>query len=131
MVALAQSPKKLLKFVPISSRSGGTSRLDPTAGPDFAADPRVLELIGHVTEAAAAAHISISVCGDAAADRRVLPLLIGLGVRVVSVPAAKVGQVHNWLSHLDVGACTALAAKAAAALSARENWELVDRAGLS
>src|SRR5262249_11934662 len=31
--ALAQSPKKILKFVPISSRSGRTSRLDPTAPP--------------------------------------------------------------------------------------------------
>jgi phosphoenolpyruvate-protein kinase (PTS system EI component) len=115
----------------LASQVLNLSRLDPTAGPGFAADPRVLELIGHVTEAAAAADISISVCGDAAADRRVLPLLIGLGVRVVSVPAAKVGQVHDWLSNLDVGVCTALAAKAAAALSARENWELVDRAGLS
>jgi phosphoenolpyruvate-protein kinase (PTS system EI component) len=109
----------------------GLGRLDPSAGPGLAADPRVLELIGHVTETAAAAPISVSVCGDAAADPRVLPLLVGLGVRVVSVPAARVSQVRDWVSRLDTGACAAIAAKALTASSAQENWELVQRAGLS
>ncbi len=109
----------------------GLDRVDPSAGPGLAADPRVLELIDHVTAAAAAADISVSVCGDAAADLRVLPLLIGLGVRVVSVPAAKVGQVRASVSRLDTGACAATAAKALASSSAPENWELVHRADLS
>jgi phosphoenolpyruvate-protein kinase (PTS system EI component) len=37
------------------------------------------------------------VCGDAAADPSVLPLLIGLGVRTVSVGAARVPQVAQWI----------------------------------
>jgi phosphoenolpyruvate-protein kinase (PTS system EI component) len=109
----------------------GLDRLDPGAGPGLAADPRVLELIGEVTDAAAAARIPVSVCGDSAADRRVLPLLIGLGVRVVSVPAASVSRVRGWISRLDTGACAAIAAKALTTSSARENWELVGRADLS
>jgi phosphoenolpyruvate-protein kinase (PTS system EI component) len=109
----------------------GLDRVDPSAGPGLAADPRVLELIEHVTAAAAAADISVSVCGDAAADLRVLPLLIGLGVRVVSVPAARVGQVRASVSRLNTGACAAIAAKALASSSAPENWELVHRADLS
>jgi phosphoenolpyruvate-protein kinase (PTS system EI component) len=109
----------------------GLSRLDPSAGPRLAADPRVLSLIGHVVDAAAAAGISVSVCGDAAADPVVLPLLLGLGVRVVSVPAATVSRVRDWIGALDVGACAALAARALAVSSAPQAWELVRHAGLS
>jgi phosphoenolpyruvate-protein kinase (PTS system EI component) len=106
------------------------SRLDPAAGPALAADPRLLELIGHVIDAAAGAGIPVSVCGDSAASPLVLPLLVGLGIRTVSVPAAAVGRVRGELSRLDTGTCTALAAKAKAGSSARDSWELVQRAGL-
>ncbi len=109
----------------------GLDRLDPSAGPGLAADPRVLELVGHVVDAADAAGISVSVCGDSAADLRVLPLLIGVGVRVLSVPAAKVSQVRDSVSRLDTGACAAVAAKALTSSTAQENWELVRRAELS
>jgi phosphoenolpyruvate-protein kinase (PTS system EI component) len=109
----------------------GLDRLDPSAGPGLAADPRVLQLVRHVADAAAAAKISVSVCGDSAADPRVLPLLIGLGVRVVSVPAASVSRVREWIGTLDAGACAAIAAKALTSASAQENWELVHGADLS
>lgn len=103
-------------------------RDDPAGSPALAADPRVLTLIRHVVEAAADAGISVSVCGDSAADPLVLPLLIGLGVRAVSVPAAAVGRVRDWIAILDAGACAALAAKALGASSAPEVWELVRHA---
>ncbi len=106
------------------------SRLDPAAGPALAADPRVLELIGHVVDAATSADIPVSVCGDSAASPLVLPLLIGLGIRTVSVPAAAVSRVRDELSSLDTGTCAALAAKAMAGSSARDSWDLVQRAGL-
>lgn len=106
-------------------------RLDPSAGPGLAADPRVLELIAHVADIGAAARIPVSVCGDSAADDRVLPLLIGLGIRTVSVPAARVSLVRDLISRLDTGACAALAAKAMTSSSAQENWGLVNRADVS
>ncbi len=105
-------------------------RLDLAAGPALAADPRVLTLIGQVIDAAAGAGIPVSVCGDSAASPLVLPLLVGLGLRVISVPAAAVGRVLAELNRLDTATCAALAAKATAGSSAQESWELVQRAGL-
>jgi phosphoenolpyruvate-protein kinase (PTS system EI component) len=69
--------------------------------PADAASPAVLRLIGHVTAAAGQAGIGVSVCGDAAADPAVLPLLIGLGVRTLSVGAARVPLVADWIAALN------------------------------
>lgn len=79
----------------------GLDRRDPRARPALAADPRVLELITTTVRAAAGAGIPVSVCGDSAADPEVLPLLIRLGVRRISIPAARVGQVAGWIAALD------------------------------
>jgi len=103
----------------------GLDRRDPAARPALAADPGVLGLIGHVTRAALKAGIGVSVCGDAAADARVLPLLVGLGVDTLSVPAARVGRVRSWLAALDAGACADLAARAVSAPDVAAVWKLV------
>jgi phosphoenolpyruvate-protein kinase (PTS system EI component) len=103
----------------------GLDRRDPAARPALAADPRVLHLIGHVTQAARTAGIAVSVCGDAAADPQVLPLLIGLGADTLSVPAARVPRVKSWVTALDAAACTKLAAKALAAPTVDAVWKLV------
>jgi phosphoenolpyruvate-protein kinase (PTS system EI component) len=103
----------------------GLDRRDPSAGPALAADPRVLRLIGHVTQAAREAGIAVSVCGDAAADAQVLPLLMGLGVDTLSVPAARVPQVRSWVTALDAGACADLAARALDAPTVDAVWKLV------
>jgi phosphoenolpyruvate-protein kinase (PTS system EI component) len=103
----------------------GLDRRDPTARPALAADPRVLRLIRHVTEAARQTGIAVSVCGDAAADAQVLPLLVGLGVATLSVPAARVPQVRRWVTALDAGACAGLAARALDAPTVDAVWKLV------
>jgi phosphoenolpyruvate-protein kinase (PTS system EI component) len=77
----------------LASEVLGLDRADPGTRPALAADPRVLRLIDEVVRAAAASGISVSVCGDAAADPLVLPLLLGLGIRTLSVGAARVPQV--------------------------------------
>ena len=64
----------------------GLDRRDQAAGPALAAHPQVLALIARVTDAARQAGIPVSVCGDAAADPLVLPLLVGLGVRSLERP---------------------------------------------
>jgi len=87
-------------------------RADPATRPALAADPRVLALISRVVQAARAAGLDVSVCDDAAADPAVLPLLIGLGVRKLSVGAARVPQVAEWLAGADSSACAALAGHA-------------------
>jgi phosphoenolpyruvate-protein kinase (PTS system EI component) len=103
----------------------GLDRRDPAARPALAADPRVLGLIAHVARAAREAGIGVSVCGDSAADAQVLPLLVGLGVDTLSVPAARVERVRSWVAALDAGACAELAAEALAAPDAAAVWKLV------
>src|SRR6516225_5596072 len=96
----------------LTSQVLGLDRADPAMRPALAADPRVLALIARVVQAAAAADVDVSVCGDAAADPAVLPLLIGLGVRKLSVGAARVTQVAGWIAGADSSACAALASRA-------------------
>jgi phosphoenolpyruvate-protein kinase (PTS system EI component) len=103
----------------------GIGRHDPAAGPALAAHPRVLDLIGHVATAGRRAGLPVSVCGDSAADARTLPLLIGAGVRTLSVPAARVPRVRSWLPRLDSAACAELTARAVRVATAEEVWDMV------
>ena len=59
--------------------------------------PAVLELIARTVEAAKAAGIPVSVCGEIAADPRVTPLLVGLGVDTLSVSPAYLALVKRVL----------------------------------
>jgi phosphoenolpyruvate-protein kinase (PTS system EI component) len=80
----------------------GLTRDDPAAGPGLAAHPDVLALVKRVADAGRAAGIEVSVCGDAAADLTVLPLLVGAGVRSVSVAASRVATVRSGIPGLTV-----------------------------
>jgi phosphoenolpyruvate-protein kinase (PTS system EI component) len=102
----------------LTSEVLGIDRADPRMRPALAADSRVLALIAHVVTAAAATGVTVSVCGDAAADPAVLPLLIGLGVRTFSVGAARVPQVAQWVRAADTAQCAALAQEAMQAATA-------------
>jgi multiphosphoryl transfer protein len=99
----------------LTSDALGIDRADPRMSPALAADPRVLTLLARVTTAAAVARVPVSVCGDAAADPAVLPLLLGLGIRTFSVGAARVPQVAAWVAGADSARC---ADQAAAVLAA-------------
>jgi phosphoenolpyruvate-protein kinase (PTS system EI component) len=88
----------------LSSEVLGLDRADPRTRPALAADPRVQGLIQHVVAAAAASNITVSVCGDAAADPLVLPLLLGQGIRTLSVGAARVPQVARLIAGTDTRA---------------------------
>ncbi len=79
--------------------------------PSSASERTVLTAIATVTHAARAAGIGVSVCGDAAADPQVLPLLLGVGVRSVSVGAAKVPQVAHWITEVSATDAATEAAK--------------------
>jgi phosphoenolpyruvate-protein kinase (PTS system EI component) len=99
----------------LASEVLGLDRADPQTRPALGADPRVLALIQKVIQVASGAGVKISVCGDAAADPLVLPLLLGLGVRTLSVGAARVPQVATWIAATDTRAA---ALKAAGILAA-------------
>jgi phosphoenolpyruvate-protein kinase (PTS system EI component) len=71
--------------------------------------PLVLRSIAASVAAAHEAGIPIEVCGEAASDPITLPLLVGLGIDEVSVGAARVGAVREWIGHLDAKEMAGLA----------------------
>ena len=67
-------------------------------------DLRVLRLIDSTVRAAHAAGVVVDVCGESASDAVAMPILIGLGVDELSVAAARVGDVRQWIRGLDYSA---------------------------
>ena len=88
-------------------------------------DPLVLRMIARVAEAAVAAGIRVEVCGEAASDPRVAPLLVGMGVDELSVGAARVGTVREWVRRLEFGRATAMTRSVLRATTAAEVEGLV------
>jgi phosphoenolpyruvate-protein kinase (PTS system EI component) len=72
----------------------GLERSDPRLGPALAARPEVLAQVERVVHEATAYGTAVSVCGDAAADAAVLPLLLELGVTTVSVAPSRLDAVR-------------------------------------
>lgn len=72
-------------------------------------EPAVLRLVGQVCRAAAEHARPVAVCGEAAADPLVAPLLVGLGVNQLSVSVGSVRQVHEALAALHLADCRAAA----------------------
>ncbi len=83
-------------------------------------DPTVLRAIAQVAEIASAAGIPLEVCGEAASDARIAPLLVGFGVDELSVGAARVGAVRDWIRRLDFARAEAMARSVLRAGSAAE-----------
>ena len=90
-------------------------------------DPGVLQLVAQ-TCAAADGHVLVSVCGESASDPAAVPLLVGLGVRELSVAPAAVPSVKAQVRTLDLETCRSLAAKALVANNSDEVRRLVAEA---
>jgi multiphosphoryl transfer protein len=105
----------------------GADRFRPGAA--VAHDPRVLAAIAATCEAADAAGRVVEVCGEAAGDPLLQPLLVGLGVRELSTGAARVGATRAAVRALDASAARRMAGAALAAPDAAEVAALVRQAG--
>jgi phosphoenolpyruvate-protein kinase (PTS system EI component) len=92
-------------------------------------DPRVLAAIAAVADAARAAGRVLEVCGEAASDPVLVPLLVGLGVDELSVGAARVATVRAQIRALDRREGAQLAQRALAARDAAAVAALVHEAG--
>jgi phosphotransferase system enzyme I (PtsI) len=66
--------------------------------------PAVLRLIQFSVEAALRARIPVSVCGEMAGDQRYTALLLGLGIRDLSMAPGNIGRVKRRIRHLDLTA---------------------------
>ena len=66
--------------------------------------PAVLRLIQFSAEAAAAAGIPVSICGEMAGDEHLTPLLLGLGIVELSMAAGSVPRVKKRVRELNLAA---------------------------
>jgi|WetSurMetagenome_2_1015567.scaffolds.fasta_scaffold03779_1 phosphoenolpyruvate-protein phosphotransferase (PTS system enzyme I) len=89
--------------------------------------PAVLKCIAGVCAAGADAGKPVTVCGEVAADPRMTPLLLGLGVTELSMTPSSILDVKERVRNLSLKACSRLAKKALQAHTGREVAELVDR----
>jgi phosphocarrier protein FPr len=81
-------------------------------------DPGVLRLIGELCRSAG--DTPVSVCGEAAADPAAIPILLGLGVRSLSVATPAVASVKQAVRGADLTHARELAARALACAGADE-----------
>jgi phosphoenolpyruvate-protein phosphotransferase len=80
-----------------------------------ALQPSVLRLIDGVVRAADPRGRHVAVCGEAAGDPAVIPFLVGLGIRELSVTPSAIPAVRAAVAALDPEACRRQAAAALAA----------------
>ncbi len=83
-------------------------------------EPAVLVMIRAVQRAASHAGKPATVCGDLAAHPYAVPVLVGLGIRSLSMPPTDIPYVRELLSVLSLADCEEVAQFAAAARSAAE-----------
>jgi phosphotransferase system enzyme I (PtsI) len=92
--------------------------------------PTVLALIDMAGRAARATGRPLGVCGEAAADPLLAAVLVGLGVRSLSMAAPAIGAVHQVIGSLTLDACESLAKAALGADDAGSAKKAVaERAG--
>jgi phosphotransferase system enzyme I (PtsI) len=82
--------------------------------------PAVLQILWQVIRQEEERGIEVSVCGDIAANEKYLPLLLGLGLRKISVPCALVNHMKERLEKLDTQEMKELAKLALEMDSAKE-----------
>ncbi|MFE7168451.1 putative PEP-binding protein [Streptomyces sp. NPDC057616] len=111
----------------LTSQIVGIDRRDPAATPAMAAHPAVLQAIAEVVTAAHRHRRQVSVCGDAAAHPLVIPLLIGLGVDILSAAPSALDEVRARIRRLRHDACSSLAVGALTRDSPEEVWRLVQQ----
>lgn len=71
--------------------------------------PAVLRLMQFATEAALRLRMPVSVCGEMAGNPRLVPLLLGLGIRTLSMNASAIPRVKQMVRALDIGDCARFA----------------------
>jgi phosphoenolpyruvate-protein kinase (PTS system EI component) len=100
----------------------GNERVAPIADP---LHPAVLDLIARAAEAAAARGRWTGVCGEIAGDPLATPLLLGLGVRELSMSPPAIPHVKRAIRETDLGSARELAGVALGLGSAEDVRDLL------
>jgi multiphosphoryl transfer protein len=88
--------------------------------------PAVLKLVASAAGAAVAAGKLVAVCGGVAADSQAVPILLGLGVRELSVVPASIPALKRQIRGLRISECRELAMRCLDLASAGEVRALVE-----
>lgn len=73
--------------------------------------PAILRMLAQVVNNAAKAGIDVSVCGEMAADPRATPVLVGLGIRKLSMSAGAIPAVRAMVRGISAARAKTLASK--------------------
>jgi phosphotransferase system enzyme I (PtsI) len=87
--------------------------------------PAILRAIKMVIDAGEEAGISVAMCGGLAAEPLLIPLLVGLGLRTLSMAPTSIPTVKAMVRTIDSGEARRLAAQALEMGTAREIEDLV------
>lgn len=83
-------------------------------------NPAVIRLLAYVAQAADKHGITASVCGDLAARCDFVALLLGIGIKSLSVPAPMLERIKHKILHTDMSKARKLASRVLAATSTSE-----------
>jgi phosphotransferase system enzyme I (PtsI) len=70
--------------------------------------PSLVRLIGEVARAAHAANIPVTVCGEMAGEPMIAPVLVGLGIRELSMSAVSIPEVKQTIRQMSATDAEAL-----------------------
>ncbi len=88
--------------------------------------PAVLRLIQFTAEAASAARIPVSVCGEMAGDARMTPILLGFGITELSMNPASLPRVKKRILELNLASISGQVRRMTAESDTTRLKELVD-----
>ncbi len=89
--------------------------------------PAILRLIDRVCRAAQEAQIPVSICGEMAGDLFYMPLLLGLGLRTLSMSTGNMAKIKAAIRLLKMTDCQALAEQALTMPTASDCAEFLSR----
>jgi phosphotransferase system enzyme I (PtsI) len=76
-----------------------------------AADPAVLRLIRTVIQDAYKAQIDVAICGEMASEPEYIMLLLGLGVRTISITSPMIPEIKQIIRSVTIEDCNSVARK--------------------
>ena len=85
------------------------ANVNTTHGPNGEKTPFRRRLVQFAAEAALRMRMPVSICGELAASPKLTPLLLGLGVRSLSMNASAVPKVKQAIRSVQIDACVRFA----------------------
>ena len=91
------------------------------------ADPAIIRMISMVNDAARKHNVDVSVCGQMSSDPKCVPLLIGLGIRQISVSPHAIPELKEVIRALTIEKAESIAAYAKSQELARDVESFLNR----